>query len=322
MKSIFTLFFLCSLALLNAQSLADFENFSMEPDTFLNGSDGSGGFSSGNIFLANSYDTTFSSWSGWAISNMRDTLTPGFSNQYSAIAGTGADSSANFAVSFSFGANIIQLDSAAAGKPVAGVFVTNNTYTYLSMKDGDSFAKKFGGVSGDDPDFFLLTIKSYLNGVLSTDSVDFYLADYRFEDNSQDYLLKDWAFVDLSSLGNADSLAFSLSSSDNGQFGMNTPAYFCLDNLGEAVSTGIFSPQLPELAFTVYPNPAVEQIVVTNLQHPGARYTILGMNGELIVKETAVENEEVIDIRQLPQGTYLIRVMDNTRSGTRIFVKR
>jgi hypothetical protein len=37
--------------------------------------------------------------------------------------------------------------------------------------------------------------------------------------------------VDLTLLGAATRLTFGLSSSDNGPFGMNTPAYFALDSL-------------------------------------------------------------------------------------------
>jgi hypothetical protein len=62
--------------------------------------------------------------------------------------------------------------------------------------------------------------------------VEFYLADFRFADNSQDYILDSWGFVDLSALGTVDFLEFDLSSSDNGAFGMNTPGYFALDNFG------------------------------------------------------------------------------------------
>jgi hypothetical protein len=61
--------------------------------------------------------------------------------------------------------------------------------------------------------------------------VHFYLADYRFEDNAEDYIVKTWEWFDLSSLGRADSLMCTLGSSDTGMFGMNTPAYFCVDNL-------------------------------------------------------------------------------------------
>ena len=62
--------------------------------------------------------------------------------------------------------------------------------------------------------------------------VDFYLADYRYADSSQDYIISAWEYIDLSSLGSVDELSFSLSSSDNGSFGMNTPNYFAIDNIG------------------------------------------------------------------------------------------
>jgi len=44
-------------------------------------------------------------------------------------------------------------------------------------------------------------------------------------------ILNTWQSVDLSSLSAAKTLTFSLTSSDNGAYGMNTPAYFAMDNL-------------------------------------------------------------------------------------------
>ena len=99
-----------------------------------------------------------------------------------------------------------------------------------AMRDSYFGAKKFGGASGDDADFFKLTITGF-NGAAETGSVDFYLADYRFGDNSLDYIVSNWTYVDLSSLGTVNSLKFSLASSDSGTFGINTPAYFAMDNL-------------------------------------------------------------------------------------------
>ena len=92
-------------------------------------------------------------------------------------------------------------------------------------------AKKFGGASGDDPDWFVLTIIGKDSQGLVTDTVDFYLADYTFADNNQDYIVDTWEYVDLTSLGAVESLEFTLSSSDVGQWGMNTPGYFAMDNL-------------------------------------------------------------------------------------------
>lgn len=166
---------------------------------------------------------------GWSYSNHTDTSTPGFGNQYSAYAGSGEGGSANYAVGF-----IGPLETRfAASAIVSGAYFTNTTYAALSMRDGDGFAKKFGGASGNDADFLKLTITGY-NGVSATGSVDFYLADYRFADNAQDYLVQQWTFVSLASLGAVTRLGFELASSDNGPFGMNTPAYFALDTLTTA----------------------------------------------------------------------------------------
>jgi len=71
-------------------------------------------------------------------------------------------------------------------------------------------------------------------------SIEFYLADYRFDDNSKDYIVQNWTNLDLSSLGKVNKLAFRFSSTDNGSWGMNTPSYVCLDNLKyEVVIPGI-----------------------------------------------------------------------------------
>jgi len=115
---------------------------------------------------------------------------------------------------------------------VTGAYFTNTTYAALSMRDGDGFAKKFGGATGNDADWFKLTIKGIdANAQYTTNSVDFYLADYRFADNAQDYIIDEWTWVSLAMLGPVVGLEFDLSSSDVGQWGMNTPAYFAMDDM-------------------------------------------------------------------------------------------
>ena len=114
---------------------------------------------------------------------------------------------------------------------VSGFYVTNCTYAYLSMRDGDMFAKKFGGTTGNDPDYFKLLIWGEKQDGSKTDTIEFYLADFRSNDNSRDYIVKNWRWVDLNKLGKVKKLRFNLASSDVGSWGMNTPAYFCIDNL-------------------------------------------------------------------------------------------
>jgi len=203
-------------------------------------------FSSGSATFSNSHTNVYSAadaggvvlydyWSGWAYSKDTNTTTPGSANQYSAIAGTGADGSANYGIGFN---NLSLSFTGAVDFTGLGIEVNNTTYAYLSMRDGDGFAKKFGDdiategtVETNQADWFLLSVEGKLSGG-STGTVDFYLADYRFADSAQDNIVNAWEFVDLSALGSVDELSFSLSSSDNGAFGMNTPSYFAIDNIG------------------------------------------------------------------------------------------
>lgn len=322
MKGVFTALLLAFSSLAMAQNLIDFEDFTVASDSFLNGSDGSGGFSSDQVFLLNNYNTEFSSWTGWSISSKTDTLTAGFTNPYSSFAGSGVDGSDNFAVSYSFGENRLILQGEAAGRVLDGLYLTNNTYAYLSMRDGDSFAKRFGGVTGDDPDFFLVTIKAYSGGQLSADSIDFYLADFRFVDNTQDYIIKDWTFVDLSGLGPVDSLAFTLSSSDVGQFGMNTPAYFCLDNvvLGAIVNTT--NAQNLNVNLRVFPNPTSDYIQLDYQGRHAINCTILDLQGRPLIHRLLKEGNERVGVQHLPVGTYLVHLQSDEYSATQLFMKR
>ena len=200
---------------------------------YWNGSNSGGNFTTQNATFLNVYDTMFGSWEGFAYSNLTDSTTGGFGNQYSAIAGGGAGGSAKYGVGFQpyVGEWAINFDADENFGTGRGLFVTNTTYAGLDMANGSGFSKKFGGTSGKDADWFKLTINGW-DGLTSKGAVEFYLADFRFNDNSQDYILNSWAFVNLSSLGTVDKLTFGLTSTDNGMFGMNTPAYFALDNVG------------------------------------------------------------------------------------------
>jgi hypothetical protein len=190
-----------------------------------------GGFFSGGAFFNNDI-SQFGTWSGFALSRETNTTTPGFANQYSAFAGGGASGSLQYVIGFPDSFGVISTITLPAGEIPLSLEVTNATYAALSMQNGDGFAKKFGGPSGNDPDFFKLTISGLNASDAVIGTVEFFLADFRFANNAQDYILNTWAAVDLSTLPDTTrKLQFNLSSSDNGGFGMNTPAYFAADNL-------------------------------------------------------------------------------------------
>jgi len=221
----------------NAQNVATFENIQLETGYWWNGSDGSGGFSSGGFHFPNEYNFDWASWSGFSVSNMKDSLTAGWDNQYSAITAEGVNHSENYAVVYVSGVLDMSLPDPIQ---LNGFYVTNATYPYLAIKNGDSFSKKFGGADGTDPDFFKLIISGTDLYGNETDSVEFYLADFSSADLTKDYIVNTWKWVDLSSLGVVTSLKFTMESSDNGAWGMNTPAYFCIDNFNGN------SPETPE----------------------------------------------------------------------------
>jgi hypothetical protein len=190
------------------------------------------------------------------------------------------------------------------------------------MRDGDAFAKKFGGESGNDPDFFKLTIKSSLNGQVGTDSVEFYLADYRFSDNSQDYIVDDWVLVELNGLGDADMLIFTLSSSDVGAFGINTPTYFCVDN----VTTNLISESKEEAVsdpvFELWPNPASERIFVKMEDSFGATACISDTYGRTVSSTPLAFGKNELDVASLAKGTYTLQVTQAGGVASQIFIKK
>ena len=241
MKKTITLLFMCAQALVSLAQTSTFESLPLDASGYWIGENGEGGYTDGNAYFKNEYNTSWAYWSGgFAYSNKTDNTTAGFTNEYSVYTGSGVGQSSQFAIGKS-GA-IVSLTGAANTVPVTGFYVANTTYAALEIING-GYGKVFGGATGNDPDYFQLAITGYRNNAGITDTVKFKLADYTFADNTKDYVLDTWRWVDLRSLGVVDSLVFFLTSTDNNSGGMKTPNYFAIDNFNEplfdaAVSNG------------------------------------------------------------------------------------
>lgn len=306
-KSVQSFLFSLIVLPLSAQTVSSIEETTLPPDSYYDGSDFTHGFTSGNAFFHNTYDTTwgaaFGYWAeGWAYSNIGDTVTQAsnFTQLYNAKALSGYSSS-QFAVGTQ--SSRVVLNGAASGKVVYGTYITNSTYAFNSMKLGDSFAKKFGGATGNDPDYFKLAIYGYLGGTLTADSVEFYLADFRFSDNTQDYMIDDWTWVDLSSLGNVDSLVFYMRSSDVGSFGINTPVYFCLDHFFTADSP-VGMNELNEQYVNVFPNP-FNAVLTIQVAEP-SMVMLRNVQGQVLFEEQ-INGIGKLDASMLPAGIYFLQ---------------
>jgi len=209
----------------------DFEEFALGGNSFFDGY--GAGASTGSWTSQGVQFNTNQFGPGWSYSNVNDTTTAGFTNQWAAFTGTGFGGSGNYALANSFDPNGAIINFAETAL-LFNVEVTNGTFPAISMRDGDAFSKQFGGPSGNDPDFFSVTFTGFSDvdaTGTATGSVEFFLADFRFADNSLDFIVDQWVNVDLQAIGPARSIAVSFNGSDVGSFGLNTPAYVAIDNL-------------------------------------------------------------------------------------------
>lgn len=205
-----------------------FEDFDLGPEGYYNGSDQKGDFTIGNAIFSNLFNPDFESWSGFSISNHTDTETRGVTNQYSAIAGNGANGSENYAVLYTWSSDTIEF---IIPEKITNISVCNSTYAYYAMLEGDDYSKQFGGNSGDDPDYFNLIMKGFDEAGKPVFEATLTMADYRFTNNAEDYIANNWTDLDLREGGFVKYMVFSFESSDSGEFGINTPTYICIDNI-------------------------------------------------------------------------------------------
>lgn len=318
MKAIITFLILivgCSLA---AQTIATLEDVSLALDSFLNGKNANGQFQSANVIFPNDYNVRFDAWSGWAMSSKKDSTTSGFRNQYSAKAAGGFNNSNNYAVAFGE-ENVLRFNGRVK---LGGFYITNNTYAYNTMRDGDQFSKRFGGETSNDPDFLRLAVYKFLNGLRSADSVVFYLADYRFVNNSQDFIIKNWTFVNLSALGEADSLFFRMASSDVGEFGINTPTYFCLDNLTTTPIITDVKDITTSLQVNIFPNPTTDWSQIECQDKAQGIITVFDLQGKVIESQVINNGKSNLNLSFLPKGIYLLKIARDNQSFTQKIVKQ
>lgn len=174
----------------------------------------------------------FTTWDGIVLSQMNDMETPGYTNQCSIYfkdpqTGKGGhDKSETFALVYPGEDTHMAFEDPEKEMVFHAVYVTNSTYTALAMLHGDAFTEAF---SYEDKDWFKLTFTGYDKDGLKTGTVDCYLADFRT--SSSPGVLTEWLRIDLTPLGRVHKVSFTLESSDTGEWGMNTPGYFCMDNI-------------------------------------------------------------------------------------------
>ncbi len=312
---------------LRAQTVATFEALTLaHADTFYTNYTASGtdvGFDNGMAHFPCVYDTSWGGlWSeGVAYSNMTDSVTSGYMNQYSAKTAIGFGGSEKYVVAYG-SQTMVKLTGAAMGHPVKGFRITNNTYAYNSMRDGDMFARKF-----HNGDWYKIIARGYYNGVLKDDSVGFYLANFLHPDSNDNYIVRTWEWFNLEPLGKVDSLVFSLSSSDNGSFGMNTPAYFCMDDFTTYETFDTTTPttavsNVAVMQVKLYPVPATSVLHVVLPDAGAADMVVTDMAGRVVTTVRSATQHTEINTAGMAPGMYQLMITGDGRKATTRFIKQ
>lgn len=130
-----------------------------------------------------------------------------------------------------------------ASTKVSTVWICNSSYTYGVIKNGNHWddgeddgwtgsAKPLNNTFSDGKKGYL-TIEAYgFNGSTPTNGgnpVTFDLANYNT--SSTGNVIDQWTEWDLSALGSVTTIKFNIVGNDSGTYGLNTPAYFCIDDI-------------------------------------------------------------------------------------------
>ena len=313
-----------------------FEEVTLDSGKVINGSKGEKEFKFRTVLNAYGpkmpiqYDTSWGGyWSGgWAISKQIDGSTgPSdfMKHLYCAKPAFGSERNASgkfigkaFAVGMN-GTYLLQNGTVCEG--ILSIDVANSTYASNSMKNGDNFAKKFGGSTGNDADSFVLNIKFFVDTQF-VNSKRVVLADFRFTDNAKDYILDSWQTVNLPTYfpeGFVDSISFELESSDNGQFGMNTPGFFCVDNI--VYGHWLSAKKLNTLQAKIFPNPA-KDVVEIQTQLPAKTIEVIDVAGRTVLFQSCDGRSNTLNLSRFALGTYQVKVSTAVGQETASFVKQ
>ncbi len=215
--------------------LIDFKEFELDADSYqlANGSTEANGAIQSKGIVFPGYGTSEESWTGFGLSNLYSQSTTEVPSLFSAFAPASANKNFLVYLQPDLPQNAAFTFENEAMHKISSIRVTNSTLAYLVMLYGTDETPRFGDPAGENSlDWFLLTIEGFDAAGNKTGEVDFYMADYRFENRKRNYLVKEWTAIDLTPLGMVNEVRMTLSSSledQNGQ--ILTPPFICIDNI-------------------------------------------------------------------------------------------
>jgi hypothetical protein len=199
-------------------------------------------------FSHSSVNIGYKAWDGFTVSNSTDNISHNANNDWvekqwgcmakGGYAGEGTPfiigypaEKADFDIDPTFSESRftawIKIDDNNNKYKASEVYICNHPWTYHTITEGSQFARKFA--QGDFLKLKIFGVKA--DNTIITDPVEFYLADYRSDNESEWKLNSEWEKVDISSLGEVKYLYFRVETTDMSYGYSNTPLQFCLDKL-------------------------------------------------------------------------------------------
>lgn len=155
--------------------------------------------------------------------------------------GAGAGGSNTFVVSNGYKNDVFDTNTCGrmnftggAEYEVRSIELCNSSYVYGTLMHGNPY--------GNDPEKSIeevggwFSVKFYGydaqgNPTNGGQPVVYYLCDYRADSPTRSAAIDKWHTCDLSALGKVNAIEVDFDGSDCGAYGLNTPAYVCLDNV-------------------------------------------------------------------------------------------
>ncbi len=219
--------------------ISDFEDLELEDDTFWIAPNGEESFTSDLLtYTVNGTPGSKTDWYGFTYSNLtgNQSSTSKRLSYYSAYKAPSDYTSTNYCIlkqDSSMSASYIKLPEGV--EHLFESITLNTSYgTYQAVKYGvygNDTCKVFGGDDGYDKDYLALNITGIKADGSKTDTYSLLLADYRYENNRENYIISSWSEYDIQDIGFVNQLELTIISTDIENGYLQTPAYICIDEL-------------------------------------------------------------------------------------------
>ena len=317
----------CDVIVKGESVTATLENLFLENESNWTGAKGTGYFLSGSYKFHNGANLEYNYFYDCMYSNETATSYSGLQDMWRGSVGKGYDNSENYGVVYPSPGKIDVLNK-DNGDIIRGFYVTNTAWAYNAIKNGDGMSDVAGGFQKGD--YFKLIIKG-VKADGEESQVEYYLADYRSENEADHYALNSWQWVDLKALGEVKSVSFKMEGTKKNKWGLTTPTYFAFDNFNgvrnekEGTTISAKNNQTIDISSNFTPdgsNATVKYSIAEILPNTvKAEVSINEATGELTIK--GKDNEEFTVVVGMTQAgkTEYVRIPVKVATGISTFAE-